>query len=166
MNVREFTAAIKSVAYLLPRGRLDILHFELCLMGQIDVLAEVAQVADYVVASPPVEWNEGLNYETALSYFKPGNPVRQIVSSLVKNYIETIDHLQANLPAAMSAYDLSVMPQVIDSLRALTANLTAVIPHKYSEITSSLVYTTNLTDISTDLRAAADGMWSLSRHFN
>lgn len=162
MNVQEFTAAIKSVAHLLPRGRLDILHFELCLMGQIDVLAEVAQVADYVVASPPVEWNEGLNYETALSYFKPGNPVRQIVSSLVKNYIETVDHLQANLPAAMSAYDLSVMPQVIDSLRALTANLTAVIPHKYSEITSSLVYTTNLTDISTDLRAAADGMWSLS----
>lgn len=39
-----------------PGGKLDLLDFDACLMGQAEVLAPLADVTEHLVASPEVEW--------------------------------------------------------------------------------------------------------------
>ena len=150
MTIGEFVAAAKAGAKALPRKRFDLLKFELCLMGQLDVLSAAEEVADYAFASPPEEPGMGSDFLNIMPLFRADlsteELAKQMVDINVKYYTE-----QGN-PAAFSAYDLSRMRDVTASLKALTDQLRTLTVAHFKELTRATCYATHYENLEADLR--------------
>lgn len=162
MTIQEFAKAVKTATGLLPRGKFDIIHFDLCLMGQLDVLMEMYQLTDYVLASPPIELGMGLDYSTVLKYYNSENSPRDIALKLAQNYVNNVQAMSSKVSATMSVYDVSKMPVVVSCLQQLASNLISIVPKSYSELSKSMVYATSYESISNNIKAMEKGVWSVS----
>ena len=161
MTVYEFAGALNSAAKLLPKKRFDAIIFEMCLMGQIDVLDVLAPYADYAFASPPVMPAVGISFTDILPLFTKDIPTADLVKKIVlssKDYLEK-HHL---LECAYSAYDLKKTQAVTDSLNKLSSYLKGIIPKEYSALTRILGFTTHVNSVETDVLYGKPAYWSLS----
>lgn len=162
MTIQEYATAIKNATSVLPNKRFDLIIFDQCLMGQLDVLNEISSVADYAVASPPVKWAVGPNYADVFKFFNGSNSVKDIAKYYVDNYIESVTSFNSQFDASMSAYDLSAMDEVTNSLKALINNLNSLVHDRYMEITRTLGFSSHLLDISTGMKMGHTAPWSVN----
>ena len=166
MTIQEFARAIKDASHVLPNGRFDILMFDMCLMGQADIINEVADLADYVIASPPVKWALAPAYENLLSVFDGRHSSREIATAIVDDYIGTMNEVSRNLDgkydSAMTAYDTSKMPALTAATRKLTAHLQSLVQSRYFEISKTLAYAGHMMKLPTDLEVGANSPWSIN----
>ena len=121
MSLRDFARAVHQGAQFLPRKRFDLVKYELCLMGQLDVLYETVPLADYAFASPPVEPCQGSDYLSILPMFRKDVTTRDLLAHMVDMNIAYYTDL--GRPAAFSAYDLSAMAEVNVKLLRLSQKL-------------------------------------------
>lgn len=68
--------------------RLDILLFDACSMQSLEVLAEVGQAADIVIASEELVPAAGFPYQTIVPLFADGG-VEEIAGQIVEEYLES-----------------------------------------------------------------------------
>ena len=81
LTTRELKKAIKEALEASSVGKLDILGMDACLMGSLEVLYDLKDVADYIVASASSEPTKGWNYRflEMASYLDPYNLCEKIV---------------------------------------------------------------------------------------
>lgn len=161
MMVSEFASALREAVNYLPKKRFDAIIFEMCLMGQMDVLYELSDLADYAFASPPVMPAVGINYAEVLPYFNKDISTKDLVNKIVtssKSYLEE-NHL---LECAFSAYDLSKVKSVTDTILSLNRYLLGLVERDYHALTQSLSYATHVNSIETDVLYGKPAYWSVS----
>lgn len=81
------TMDIKDLKFALPNG-LDFLLFDACSMASVEVLSEIADKADYVIASPAEVVSSGMPYQSMVNdLFKPGEEAyRTIAEKYMQHY--------------------------------------------------------------------------------
>ncbi len=124
MTIGQLTAAVKRGASLLPRKKFDLIIYDMCLMGQIDVAYETAGAADYMVASPPSIPSYATDYVSVLPYFTADISTRDLGKKIVElntRFFNYFNGVSEN--AAFSLYDLSSVPEMLDAVRSLTGKL-------------------------------------------
>ncbi|NCB17951.1 MAG: hypothetical protein EOM65_17485, partial [Synergistales bacterium] len=62
ITLAEFRGVLNSVASVLPGGKLDLLFFDMCLMGQAETLAACAPFASWMVGAAPTIPGVGMDY--------------------------------------------------------------------------------------------------------
>ena len=139
MSVEQFAEAVRQGAKALPRGRFDILKYELCLMAQLDVLANSAGLADYVVACAPVEPGQGSDYLTVLPQFRADVSTRDLVLHTVKTNTDYFTKL--GIAASFSGFDMANLESVLAAHRKLMQALTGLAPNRFRELTRATRYT-------------------------
>ncbi|MBQ7249138.1 MAG: hypothetical protein IJS21_03830, partial [Deltaproteobacteria bacterium] len=160
MTIGQFVKAAKAGAESLPRRRFDLLKFELCLMGQLDVLSSAAEVADYAFASPPEEPGQGSDFLSIMPLFRADLSTEELTKQMVDLNVKYYTEL--GRPAAFSAYDLSKMRDVTASLRALTAQLIPLTGEHFRELTQGIYKSTHYPeDLSVELRNGKNALSSV-----
>lgn len=161
MTAIDFAAALKQAVSYLPRGKLDVIIFEMCLMGQLDVLSVVAPYADYAFAAPPVMPAVGFDYSTILSYFAKDVSAVELLRKIADNTKEFLDskHL---LECAYSVYDLGKVSALTEAFNSLNAGILEIADKDYSEITKTLCFATHLNSLETDVNFGVPSYWTVS----
>lgn len=125
----------------LPSGfKLDLIGFDMCLMAQLEVAYEVADFADFMVASQAIEPGYGWPYHFLLPEFgnKKATP-RALAANIVKRYGEYADK-EAEVIATQSAIDLKHIRRVRESLDALSTRLIAAAPEFWPNLSRSMFW--------------------------
>ncbi|MCR5814542.1 MAG: hypothetical protein K6G15_08650 [Desulfovibrio sp.] len=151
MTVDAFAKAVQQGAQSLPRKRFDLLKYELCLMGQLDVLFETVPLADYAFASPPVEPCQGSDYLSILPLLRKDLSTRELVAKMVDLNIAYYTDL--GRPAAFSAYDLSAMGEVNEKLLQLSRKLKELAPTQFKALTRATCFATHHGNLLEDLKS-------------
>lgn len=160
MSMKSFSQTVQAATKLLPHGKFDLIVYYMCLMGQMDVMAETQKFADFAVASPPSLPMLGLNFREALKLFNAESSTREVAINLVKSSIESMEK-ESFLNAALSAYDLSVMPKVVSALKNLTDDLEQIAGKYCAEITKTLFFATHLQSLENDISSKNASSWSV-----
>lgn len=159
MTVGQFIEAAKAGAAALPRRRFDLIKYDMCLMGQLDVMAATVPVADYAYACPPVEPVQSSDYLSVLPLFREGLSTEALARDMVD--INVRYFTRVGRPAAFAAYDLARMGAVTESLRALTERLRALAGTRFKELTRATCFATHYEDLLEDLKRGKDSMSSV-----
>ncbi|VAW43635.1 hypothetical protein MNBD_CHLOROFLEXI01-4458, partial [hydrothermal vent metagenome] len=105
---------------------LDIIGFDACLMGQIDVFQTVAPYARYAVGSEELTPGLGWDYEALLRnlYANPAVDARTLATQMVNEFINYYTTVQPDDFVTMSAVDLSQLGGLTLAVEQLAAALT------------------------------------------
>lgn len=109
-NVKLFDALTRITQFL--GKKLSIIGFDACLMQMIEVVTQVKQFADYVVASPEVELASGWQYDYV---FEPFNHEFLETSVLAHHIVASYERAYKNRTAdyTLSAIDTRYVDDVI-----------------------------------------------------
>ena len=138
MSIQEFAEAARRGARSLPRGRFDIVISNMCLMAQLDIMAESASLADYAFACAPVEPGQSFDYLATLPVFGQGLGTEDILRRLVDVHQAFYRALPEE--ASHSAFRLAALPAATARRRALSGRLAQLAGTRFRELTRAAAY--------------------------
>jgi sugar lactone lactonase YvrE len=144
---------------------IDIVHFDACQMGAMEVAYMVGKNARYVIASQHRAFS-AFAYDTYRSAIKPSDKPVDVVQHIVNGYA---DHVAIhNLPYTISAIDTSQIDAVIPSLDAFSTALKSyAFRHKDNRTALlDLRQQVQTFDTNGDLAATADDDFIDLRHWS
>ncbi len=105
--------------------QLDIIGFDACLMGQLDVFNVLRPYAHIAVASEELTPGLGWNYESLLRslYARPQMDGRELAAQMVEGFISHYTAVANEDFVTMSAVDLAQLPALTYSVEQLAAAL-------------------------------------------
>ena len=120
--------------------KLDLISFDMCLMGQLEVAAEMRDIADVMVASQDLEPGLGQPYTAIIETFGKGTKgPRGIATNLVQEY-DKFHKNDAVRSTTMAAYDLSVFDEVNTKLNAVCDKLIPEMSKDWVPLAKSYLY--------------------------
>lgn len=107
----------------IPFTKLDIVGFDACLMGMVEVAYALRNVAGYVVASEYFEPNDGWPYDTILSKLNaaPSSDPDALCKVIVTDYIASYSPDDA---VTQSAVDISKLENLVAKIDGFTVKAT------------------------------------------
>ncbi len=126
---------VDQIAYALRDLEVDLIGFDACLMGGVEVVYELRGCADVVVASEEAVPGPGLDYEDALTRLSPAYGAWQYGIELVESYAHAhrdySGSLQVLTCSAVRTSEIETLADRVDSLsrtleEALSDQLAAV----------------------------------------
>ena len=142
LSLAGLAEALKSAVSPLPGAKLDLIQFDMCLMGQAEVIAACAPYAKYMVAGAPVIPAVGMDYRTYLPLFAAKRETADIAAEAVRAGCQGfLDSGARN--SSLSAYDLSQAGQFIGSCRKFADKLVPLAGKYWTELTRTLYYSHN-----------------------
>lgn len=136
------------IAAALSGKNIDVIGFDACRMGSIEILAELQSSADYLIGSPYDEPGNGWNYTDFLFEFarSDGTPT-SLVQSAVSTYATNYEYRTSTL----MGYDLSRVPDLLSAFEEYATNLCSLTnaytnaPNEY--LPSSFCVRTNIESV-------------------
>jgi hypothetical protein len=125
---------MQDLAYALDRAltttgvpKLDIVGFDACLMGQLEVYSAIQPYAHYAVGSEELVPGLGWDYETLLRnlYADPQMETTQLVQHMVDDFIAFYTNVDPDDFVTKSAVDLNRLPLLTEALEELALALSA-----------------------------------------
>jgi hypothetical protein len=123
MSVPRIAAAVQQA---MPSGqKFDVVGFDTCFMGTVEVAASLAASARYMVASEDLEPGTGWDYKGFLGYLKqnPQATGEDVGKKIVTTYVAKQRGTTGNSAVTLSVVDLSKMTEVIAATDAFAAAL-------------------------------------------
>ncbi len=113
MAVRSLADALEG---LQSEGyRFDVIGFDACLMGSLEVLYQLRKVADYIIASPEYEPGSGWNYTV---FQAPMNSLEDFSKRIVKSYKEFYAG-EVSIPVSLVVYDVKRVDDVATQIKSI-----------------------------------------------
>lgn len=140
LNHLDVRIALRTALWGASRMKLDLLAFDACLMGELDVALNVREYADVLVASEANVPGRGFPYDQVLPLFADASKSsadigRGIVDAFAESY-EAIHH-----PATtISAFDLARVDAVAHALDAVGAACLPTVDTQWPAIARALYY--------------------------
>lgn len=105
--------------------KLDVVGFDACLMGQLDVFQTVAPYSDYAVASEALTPGQGWQYATLLNHLaaNPDMDGAQLAQQMTADYVDFYTRAEPDDFVTMSAVDLAQMGAVTTAVQQLAQAL-------------------------------------------
>lgn len=163
LTLGELRAAIEQALQATAVARLDLIGFDMCLMGQLETAYELADVARYMVASQALEPGDGWPYDRVLPLFTAGKPTAGIASGIVDAF-DGFYRARNEAVTTLAAYDLAHAEAVVDALDTLLGDLQGRLPALWRELVRSLFFAESYNDIG-DYKRGTDALQSIDlRH--
>ncbi|AIY85838.1 MULTISPECIES: clostripain-related cysteine peptidase [unclassified Thermotoga] len=141
--VRDLRVALENVINSVPGGQtLDILGFDACLMGSLEVIYELRNTAQYIVASSFNEPADGWDYSFLGKIAPDSTPldVSKMIVDSYREYYSSYDTYQNGL--SLAVYDTSQVEKFVHDLDSFTYDLKANLNEVnsiYSDVVKSYV---------------------------
>ncbi len=123
----------QALAQAMAGEKIDVLGFDACLMGMIEIGYQLREQAHYMVASQEVEPHFGWPYDSILQALRddPGMSPQAVSQLIVKSYGQMGVKIRARTKYTQSALDLARMDLTFNLVRQLAAYLTAAYPKEF-----------------------------------
>lgn len=136
-------------------GKLDVVFFNNCLMGNLEAAHNLKDQADYLVASANEIWMLDI-YSRLLPLLTAGNTSRNVAIGVVNAYKQAVDEFASGYSVSSAAYDLSKVDAVVAAVSNLGATMSYDLSYSRADIdairTSSQTNRVQLYDSSGDNR--------------
>jgi hypothetical protein len=160
LNLPKLRQAISEALKDTGLKKLDLVGFDMCLMAQMETAAEIADLAEIMVASQAVEPGDGWPYEQILPSF--GNEslgVRRLGAQIVEAYGKHYGGREEPV-ATLSAIDLKEVRGLAETMNSFTAKLAQTVPEQWPAISRAFFYSESYAD-RTDIRRGPSGLASV-----
>ncbi|AAD35727.1 peptidase C11 [Thermotoga maritima MSB8] len=154
----------KALENALSGDKLDILGFDACLMGSLEVIYELRNTADYIVASSFNEPAEGWDY-SFLGEIAPDSTPLDVARMIVDSYREYYSSDTYQNELSLAVYDTSQVEVFVSDLNLFISDLKAdlsKVDAVYSDVVKSYIDDYNQT-VLVDLGDFIDRWVSSSR---
>lgn len=131
----------KALENVLSGDKLDILGFDACLMGSLEVVYELRNTADYIVASSFNEPAEGWDY-SFLGEIAPDSTPLDVARMIVDSYREYYSSDTYQNELSLAVYDTSQVEGFVSALDSFTYDLKAnlsKVDAVYSDVVKSYI---------------------------
>lgn len=118
-----FSTALKQTGL----SKFDIIGFDACLMGQLDVYQKVAPYANYAVGSEELVPGLGWDYEAILKnlYDDPSMSAEEWAQLMVSDFIHFYTKIEPDDYVTMSAIDLGKLPTLTNAINKMSTAIQA-----------------------------------------
>lgn len=111
INIPELTEAI-------PSNTFDYIMFDCCYMGSVEVIYNLRDKAQYIMAAPTEVLAEGFSYETGLKYLTGKNPD---LKSACKDFFDYYNDVKKS-SATVALYNTSKLEKLAEVYSSIIAN--------------------------------------------
>lgn len=119
--------------------QLDLLVFDACMMGQLEVALAVHDLASHMVGSEAIVPGTGLPYARVLPKFGDTKDAREIAKTIVREY-GAFSEDEFDSRATLCAFDLAKMPRIAARLDDVAKQALAAAPQQWQAIARALFY--------------------------
>lgn len=125
LSMNDLGGALQRALAQTGRQRLDIIGFDACLMGQMEVYNAISPYAAYAVGSEELVPALGWDYAALLAdlYAAPQMAAAQLAQRMVDHYVAYYRDVEPDEFVTMSAVALAEMPAVTAAVETLAAAL-------------------------------------------
>ena len=135
ITLPELAGALADVRKNTGVQKLDLIGFDACLMGQIDVLQAIAPFGKVAIGSADLEPGEGWAWNAWLSDLanKPPQDATALAPSIIKSF--TAFYKKEDDPSVtLAAFDLSKIELMTSQLDTLSSAMIATMPKSFKSI--------------------------------
>ncbi|HEU5014382.1 MAG TPA: clostripain-related cysteine peptidase [Roseiflexaceae bacterium] len=154
LTLPELATALADVQTKTGVGKLDLIGFDACLMGQIDVLQTIAPFGKVAIGSADLEPGEGWAWNAWLGDLakKPGNDAVALAPSIIKSF--TAFYKQEDDPSVtLAAFDLTKVDKMSAQLDTLSTTLINAMPDSFAAIGEARAHAAEYASGDTDISA-------------
>jgi hypothetical protein len=154
LTLPELAGALEQIQEDTGVEKLDLIGFDACLMGQIDVLQAVAPYGKVAIGSADLEPGEGWAWNAWLADLakKPQNDAVALAPSIIKSF--TAFYKEQDDPSVtLSAFDLDDIEQMTAQLDTLSRAMIDTMPSSYKAIAKARAYAAEYASGDTDISA-------------
>ena len=130
LTLPDLRTGIETALAATSLDKLDIIAFDACLMGQLDVFQTLHPLADFAVGSQELTPGQGWDYSLLLSALATDPQIdgEQLAKLMVETFIQGLSSPSGQPPpfASMTAVSLQHIPPLTTTLADLSQQLTAV----------------------------------------
>ena len=152
LTLPELAQALKTVRDQTGGTTFDLLGFDACLMGQVDVLEAVAPFGKVAIGSADLEPGEGWAWNKWLADLKrdPAQDAAALAPSIIKSFMASYKGEDDSV--TLAAFDLGKVAALSQHLDALSQAMIAEMPRAYTAIgaarAAAIEYASGDKDIS------------------
>ncbi len=138
LNMANLSYALKKTKEYYGK-KLNVVGFDACLMGELEVLYEIKDYCDYAVGAEPTEPGDGWPYELILPplVHNPAMPptelCKEIVNDYIMSYTDGKDDPSDTAGVTMAAYDMNKFEDAWYAFNIFSIHLAAN-ARKYNEL--------------------------------
>lgn len=128
MDLGEMQIAFEN-AYASHNTRFELIGFDACLMGSVEVGHVLAPYSDYLLASEELEPGHGWDYEALMNQlsFNQNSSAISFGSAIIDGFVKQAQQQNTDEAITLSLVDLSKIDEVVTALDMLLVNLQASI---------------------------------------
>ena len=126
MSLPDVHTAVSAALRYVGVPQLDFLSFDTCLMGGLEPILEVADLAKFYIANPEIDYGDGWDYAAVLSYLRrnPRSNLTDFARAEVQSYTAHHNADPADLQyRAHAAYDTSKVEGLTKAVQNFNAAL-------------------------------------------
>lgn len=129
ITLRELQIALADGLANSPIEKLDVVGFDACLMGQLDVFHALHPFADYAVGSEELTPGLGWDYTALLNRLGADSDMNgaRLAQQMVTHYVEYYTHVEPDPFVTMTAVHLISLPYLTTAVTQLAEQSTAAI---------------------------------------
>lgn len=160
LSLPEITVALEEARAITGVAVLDIVGFDACLMGQLEVYAALAPYARYVIAAQEVIPGNGWEYTAPLSAVvaNPTMDALEVGTLFVDGYRDYYSGVGARTQVDLHVIDTSGVPAVVDALAVFVEEATPTLLDGFAAIgaarTNAQEFGASVSDVLESLRTA------------
>ena len=154
LTLPELAGALAVVQKRTSVEKLDLIGFDACLMGQIDVLQSIAPFGQVAIGSADLEPGEGWAWNAWLNDLavNPPQDAAALAPSIIKSF--TAFYKEEDDPSVtLAAFDLNKVDQMAGQLDALANAMITTMPKSYAVIGKARSYAAEYASGDTDISA-------------
>lgn len=159
MSTKALAAALGDGLETAGVDKLDIVCFDMCLMGQIELAIAVEPYARIMVASEALVPGRGFPYDRILDAYGNGGSAADLAIHMARSFGEYYNE-HDNDSATVSVLDLARLPAVLDAMDTLVGKLAPDAPTLWPAYSRSLFFSESYMG-RTDYRKGRDATASV-----
>jgi hypothetical protein len=154
LTLPELAEALAELRQRTGVQKLDLIGFDACLMGQIDVLQAVAPFGEVAIGSADLVPGEGWAWNAWLKDLirKPPKSAAALAPSIIESFSAFYEK-EDDPSVTIAAFDLAKVDQMTDQLDALASAMIETMPKSYAAIGKARSYAAEYASGDTDISA-------------
>ena len=154
LTLPELATALGDVKQRTGVQKLDLIGFDACLMGQIDVLKTVAPFGNVAIGSADLEPGEGWAWNTWLSALvrSPHEDAAALAPSIISSFASFYKK-DGDSSVTLSAFDLTKIDALANQLDTLAGAMIETMPASYKLIGKARAHAAEYASGDTDISA-------------
>ncbi len=125
MKLPTLAKALAGTKLVVAGKKFDMIGFDACLMGSVEVAKALSPYSDYMVASEEVEPGDGWDYGFLddLGKERKAKSTEELGRSIIDNYIAYYEDYDYNVDTSLSLIDLKRVDKLVGSVDELFSNV-------------------------------------------